>query len=444
MHIRGSIALLLLAVPWFSLVNAAQRGVIEVSPQEARQRVLVVGGDMERSANALLDAADPEEIARWVFKDINFNVCRVQYDKHQELHEGKKTFDFYKKQIDVMRLIKKVNPKIEFFAAQRSDYNGYRLDDGNNFPTWIYDPEDGQFRADKHGRFLADFLIHMHREGVPIRYLSSGKEITQILDASLAVESIRAMHRNMDDAGVPRPLMAEPSAWSLPQAIDFIEQIEKVGAQDLFPVYTAHNYRNHGESEWRLFVEAAERAGAVAWDSESTMDHVDNGIAEPPFERQVSSMVNRFRKYKAGIQGEIFFELWSRGIGRETRPIYFQEGQRGTRMRAYYIIKHWANAVLNSTVVDTAVRAPATIDAIAFRRNQELCVWAANLDSGLPANLRITIRNCKIRTQSDSYMLWTNETPVDGLERTLERIDASGGTIELPPNSIVAIKMELE
>jgi O-glycosyl hydrolase len=448
MLICQSVACILLATSTLLIADAradtTQRGVIEIDLRETKQRIMVVGGDMERSANSLLDAADPEEIARWAFSDISFNICRVQFDKHQERHEGQRTFEFYKKQVDAMKLIKKVNPKIEFFAVQRSDYNGYHIDDGNNFPTWVYDPKRGRFQADKHGRFLADFLTHMHREGIPIRYLSCGKEITQLLDASLVLESIHSMHRHLDAAGVPRPLMVEPSAWSLPQAINFMEQVEKLGTTDVIPIFSTHNYANHGEAEWQTFVKAAAQAGASAWDSESGLDHIDNGIAEPPFARQVNSMVNRFKKYRAGIQGEIFFELWSRGIGQETRPIYFQERQHGTRMRAYYIIKHWTNSALGSTVVSAAVRAPATIDAIAFNRNQVLHVWAANLDSEKSANLRIKLRNGEMNDKAASSLLWTNETPIDGSERTLDRIDANGCSIELPPNSFAAIKLRLK
>jgi hypothetical protein len=368
----------------------------------------------------------------------------VQYDKHQEKIEGKKNSAFYETQIRAMKLIQETNPGIEFFATQRSDYNGYKLDDGNNFPPWIYSHDTREFNAEKHGRFLADFVIHMHHNGVPIRYLSSGKEITQILGAPEAVETIRFMNKRLDNSGAPRPLMVEPCAWSLPQAIEFIEQVEELGAQDLFHAYSTHNYRHHGETQWRKFVAAAERAGAVAWNGESGMGHLDNGIAEPPFGLNVNSMARRFRQYRAGIHGEIFFEIWSRGIGRETRPIYFQQGQRGQRMRAYYLMKHWTNTVQGCTVVDTAVSGPVTIDAIAFKRGSELILWVANCDSHSSAKIPIKIRNGQIQTDPIEYILWSSQTSIKGSEHTLDARVVEKFGVEIPPLGILAARILLK
>jgi hypothetical protein len=89
-------------------------GRIEVAPNEPRQVVTVMGGDMERSSMALLDAAKPRQVAEWAFGDIRFNICRVHYDKHQELAEGEPDFAFYDRQVAAMRLVREANPRIVF------------------------------------------------------------------------------------------------------------------------------------------------------------------------------------------------------------------------------------------------------------------------------------------------------------------------------------------
>lgn len=417
---------------------------IQISPNETKQLITLMGGDMERSAEMVLEAAESENILRWAFKDTGFNICRVKYDKHQEKKEGGKRFEFYDKQILAMKAVKKTNPDIKFFATQRSDYNGYKIGDRNNFPPWIYNMQSGAFDAKKHGRFLADFVIHMHKNDVPIHYLSTGKEITQVLDARLAIESIQAMHQRLDEANVPRPLMAEPCAWSIPQAIEFIQQVEKLGAQELFHAYTTHNYRNHGSADWQKFVEVAERAGAEAWNDESGMNHVDNGIAEPPFERILESMADRFGQYRAGIQGEIFFEIWSRGIGRETRPIYFQKGQRGIRMRAYYLMKQWAKSAFSSSVVETKVSDSSSIDAIAFKREKELFLWVINHDSNTPLKLKIDVLEEANVSKPLDYTLWSDLVSTEGSQRTIEMNELEELGMDIPSHSILILKLNLQ
>lgn len=208
---------------------------IEINSQNAYQEITLMGGDMERNPGFLLQANNPEEIAQWLFRDINFNVVRVQYDKHQELIEGEKNFDFYDKQVEVMKLVKEVNPDIKFFAVLRTDYMVYSKDLSkpetiNNWPRFIFIPklnDKGQmigvekpFDPEKYGRFLADYVMFMYNEGVPIHYLNTGKESTGIIDAEISKRSIEVMNQILEEQNIPKPLIVAPGHGEFLQALN--------------------------------------------------------------------------------------------------------------------------------------------------------------------------------------------------------------------------------
>lgn len=407
---------------------------ITINPNESRQTITMMGGDMERSSMFLVEAANPMQIANWAFKEISFNVCRVQYDKHQELREGAPDFPWYERQVQAMKLVQAANPKIAFFATLRSDYHGYKMGDSNNFPTWIWKPDSKQFRAEKWGGFLADYVIHMHRSGLPIRYISTGKEMTQLIDAKLAVATAKAMFEKLDAAKVPRPQLTEPGAWSLPQATDFIRQAGEIEELKMFHAYATHNYRKHGESDWREFCLAAKHAGAEAWNAESSMGGRDIGDSDSPFSIAVDNMARRIQQYRAGINGEVFFELWSRGISRESRAIWFRKGIPAKRHRSYYLMKAWTNSVIGRTVVETTCATPHAIEALAFRKGNQLSLWLVNTDSALAFDVPLIIRSSESTTPI-SVTHWTTATQSIGTTSDWTPGDQAR-VIALPPQSI--------
>ena len=120
---------------------------ITVNSTNYKQTIDMMGGDMERSSIAIQNAKNKEEIINWGFKDIGFNYCRVQYDKHQELLEGTKNWDFYAKQVATMQQVKAVNPDIKYFATMRTDYDVYG--DKNNIPDWIVNISTKKIEIDK-------------------------------------------------------------------------------------------------------------------------------------------------------------------------------------------------------------------------------------------------------------------------------------------------------
>jgi len=99
---------------------------VTIDLENQGQQIVMMGTDMERSANFLHKASNKNDIIQWVFKDISgMDYLRVVFDKHQELEKGNKNFEFYNLQIKSMQEIKTVQPKIIFWATLRTDYDGY-------------------------------------------------------------------------------------------------------------------------------------------------------------------------------------------------------------------------------------------------------------------------------------------------------------------------------
>ncbi len=147
-----------------------------------KQKIDIVGGDMERSADALVNAVNSDDILDWYFDDIHMPYWRVGINKKQELIEGEANFNIYHNQIDVMQRIKTKSPDTKFWATLITDYDGYGT--ANNMPNWVYtgggynggNYNPSAFKAAKWARFLADYLKLMNDNGVAIDILSVSKK----------------------------------------------------------------------------------------------------------------------------------------------------------------------------------------------------------------------------------------------------------------------------
>ncbi|MCG1035818.1 T9SS type A sorting domain-containing protein [Polaribacter sargassicola] len=62
---------------------------ITIDAGNLKQKIEFIGADYERSQNFVQKATNPEEIIDWAFKDINFNIARVAYDKIQKTENYK-------------------------------------------------------------------------------------------------------------------------------------------------------------------------------------------------------------------------------------------------------------------------------------------------------------------------------------------------------------------
>ncbi|VGO19380.1 hypothetical protein [Pontiella sulfatireligans] len=385
---------------------------ITVNPTNYRQVIDMMGGDMERSSKAIQNASNKAEMIQWGFGDIAFNTCRVQYDKNQELEEGTKNWAFYDKQVATMQQIKAVNSDIRFFATLRSDYDGYG--DNNNLPDWFCNYSTKVVDTDKYGIFLADYVEYMSQQGVPVDMMCIAKEWKAYFPAAVAKDVIIKLNSELNARGVAVPLISDQGFWNLSGCISYIEDVASLGTEDLYWSFSCHDYQNQGLSYWMTVESKAAALSKSVYNDESS--HGGGGPTygeEPEISKPIGAYVGKCEMYAAGIKGEMMFEIWSRGINRETRPIYCPSGGTGVRKRGYYIMKLFANHAVDSTYITSDVESMSDVHTMAFRKNDQIVLWVINEGTNSFNSVPIALDASAI-SGSVNGSFWTADTSITG------------------------------
>lgn len=136
-----------------------------------------------------------------------------------------------------------------------------------------------------------------------------------------------------------------------------------------------------------------------------------NGV-EPAITKPIGVYIEKCIAYEAGLSGEIFFEIWSRGIDRETRAIYSPWKGTGTRLRGYYIMKQFANNVLNSKYITTTASSMPNVYTMTFRKDNQVMLWVIN-KSTTDYTAPITLDKSTYAGTITNYY-WTDATTAAG------------------------------
>jgi len=395
---------------------------ITVNSTNYKQTIDMIGGDMERSSFAIQKAQNKDDILQWSFGDIDFNVCRVQYDKNQEMVEGTKTLSFYERQVATMQSIKAINPNIKFFATMRSDYDGFG--DDNNMPDWIHNYNTKETDVVKYGKFLADYCEYMSQNNVPIAILSIAKEWQWHVRAYKADDIIATLNTELDNRGIEKPIIIDQGFWSLSAGITYLKDVESIGTEDLYSAFCSHNYGNESTDKWVEIINRANAMGKKMYDDEtSTGSGSPTAGEERPMWKQIDEYIKKAERYESGLNGEVFFEIWSRGQNNETRSIYFPSNGTGTRLRGYYMMKQFSNNILNHTYLTATTSSTSDVYTMTFRDNDKVVLWVIN-EGDTEYTLPISMDNSSITSPVATHY-WTNFTPIEGVETTYS---SSGNT----------------
>lgn len=424
---------------------------ISVDFDKKEQQILFVGADMERSQSFMQKCAKPELVAEWCFKDIPFEICRVAYDKQQELLEGNKTPEFYNDAIKSMQMLKKVNPEIKFWATMKSDYSGY--DNENNLPEWIcnYTPTT-YFYTDKYAAFLADYLELMYKNGVAIDYLATAKEWYSVLTPKRSVEVLTKLNSECERRGIPKPKYVDPATWGISQGVQFIQNTNVQNNKELYYGFSTHNL-NPAESAKMLyekFVNASASLSKPAFADETAYGNGGRteGVEPQDLSDVLTAYLEKVEFYRDGIQGELFFEVFSRGVNAETRSVYFKNGGMPKKMRSYYILKEFATGLSGKnkyyvdpqfTDVDTGVH------SMAFVTDNSVFIVLLNTSQSNIENIGVTCENFNKKISDVEFTRFTVHDPIEGYkEKTEELLLDNMYITDLSPLSISFVKFDLE
>ena len=420
---------------------------LKIKLDERKQQIMLVGGDMERSQFFLQKAAVPEEIAQWCFQDIHFDVCRVSYDKKQELEEGKKNLAFYEDAVKSMQLLRRVNPDIQFWATMKSDYNGYNNE--NNLPDWICDYKPTtRFDCDKYAIFLADYLEYMQQNGVAIKYLAVAKEWVGVINAERARQIIVRLNKECVARDVVKPLYVDPASWGITQGVNFIKSAEEIGSLDLYYGFSTHNLNNneHDKVLYETFVAEANKYQKYAFADETGTGSGGRTNGEEP--ETLAALLDAYQEkteyYKDGIQGEILFEPFSRGVNSETRAIYFKKEEQAKRMRSYYVMQTFVNGIAGKDMYYVPAHiynVKPEVHVMAFVNDDELFLALINRSQDDLEGLSVLWEGAFSHEKAEQTQ-FDISLPIEGQKEELDITDNSL-VISLSSESITFLKIQL-
>lgn len=142
------------------------------------------------------------------------------------------------------------------------------------------------------------------------------------------------------------------------------------------------------------------------------------------------------------MNGEIFFEVFSRGIASETRSVYFRAGEDGRRMRSYYVMKEFANTLIGKTRIEANVAQLPGISQIAFKSDDEIVLWIINESDTSYKKIPLWNVDDTMNMNNGDMLYWSDFTAIEGsLQPILPTQD--GFTIDLEARSIARIKFDL-
>jgi len=436
---------------WSRAIDIENSVTIDLA--DPQQKITLMGSDMERSQFFLNNASNPQEISDWVYKDIPFDYSRVSYDRKQELVEGVPNLAFYDRAVNSMKMVKQSNPNVKFWATLKSDYDGYGTT--NNLPDWIYtgegynggsyDPE--LLNVENYAGFLSDYLKYMSDNGVAISVLSVVKEWSQVVSAVKEVAVINEIKRLLataEYAGVPEPEFSGPSSWGTAQAINVLNSYIEQGAVDLFNGISTHAYDGASEATWTNLVSKASAVGLPVWHTETGLGTSPTYGVELDIGYPIGRLSNRAMWYRSGMQGELFFEPWSRGIARETRGIYFKNNGEGVRMRAYYLMKHFGNhAPASAQYIPTIVSGLANAETMAFRSDDKVILWVMNNNDTAHTDITIYFNGEQLSDALVEKASWDNDSEVSGSQTLSNPTSSSSLMTEVAGKSITSYVFSL-
>lgn len=429
----------------YSFANAQS---ITIDTNNFQQTIDMIGGDMERSASAVQTTVqNTDDVIRWGFEDINYNYCRIQFDKNQELVEGTTQFNIYSNQLLTMQRIKELNPDIKFYATMRSDYDGFG--DENNMPDWIVDYDTGVVDTDKYAIFLADYLEYMNDNGVPIHTLATAKEWAAFVNATVSRDIILKLQEECEDRGIPMPEINDPGSWSMAQGLNFMNQVDTLGTENLYSAFSSHEYASNDtpEQEWPVLVAKAESLGKKLYQDETITGTSFDGVAPPIFRYAQRAVL-----YQSGVSGEIMFEIWSRGLNNEIRSIYWTNGGVASRLNGHYVAQHFTNNVLGSQYITSTTQNTlgglfsaslyTGVTQMAFRKGDQVTLWVMNFShANFPENsadypsFTINVQNSSI-DGNIQHKYWNTGSNIEGTDAIITADTDSSFQTELQEGSI--------
>lgn len=448
---------------WELVESAAYPGFFNIR-SVGLNKYLICSSDPSVNSGLFIKAVDvsgvnaADEASLWSISQQGNSATKVFIDnkgfqkrlRYTDVDEVVENMAFYNDAILTMKAVKTANPEVKFLATMRSDYNGYKSDNWNNLPEYIYNyscVETNQagncirtlgnksFNTDAYGIFLADYLELMHNNNLTISYLATAKEWTSVLTVQRSHDTYTKLKSECASRGIPLPELIAPASWSLSQGVSYVNEVSALGFQNEYHSFSSHNLNGQDEL-FDDFTNAANTLGKKAWNDETSAGGGSrtNGV-NPGISLALDAYIEKTLQYQGGLIGECFFEINSRGVNSETRAIYFTNNTEAKRLRSYYIMKTFANNVLSKSYVETAVTSLADVHTMAFVLGGEFTLVVINNNETDVDNVPIVFNDFQLNGQVFEST-WTNTTTDEGDQNIIVKESLNSFKASLKAKSI--------
>ena len=148
--------------------------------------------------------------------------------------------------------------------------------------------------------------------------------------------------------------------------------------------------------------------------------------------------------YKDGIQGEILFEPFSRGVNSETRAIYFKKEEQAKRMRSYYVMQTFVNGIAGKDMYYVPAHiynVKPEVHVMAFVNDDELFLALINRSQDDLEGLSVLWEGAFSHEKAEQTQ-FDISLPLEGQKEELDITDNSL-VISLSSESITFLKIQL-
>jgi len=397
-------------------------------------------------------------------------LCNYYNESDCSLQENNK---YWVAAMKAAKTAMKIKPDVKVFASLRIEgIYGVSVDGKalGTFPAWAYNgdadvknnPKKGYVKADVYTDMLANYLVYMKKNGVPVDYLGIDNEpehsctgFDRNFDLYITVlDGLKAKAAAMG-FDMPKQFVAPEPIGPKPEHIDFVKYlIDKTGRGDLITILGTHYYPiwryNNPKMQARLGQMVAAAKGRPFWMTEAHYDDLEHTKKAPDWtelDRANLFMVTNFDLFDLGCsgyfvwdykrddsnkKGSICRELAQSTAGYTSAPVNINLNPDGT----------------SSNAVDRGFNIRAFVDGKA------VSVWITNIrDVGAATD--VTKKDYSIAVDGntikkiDSYLVWNDacwtKSPYSAISGPAARASRDGKniTFTIPDRCMALLKFRL-
>ncbi len=362
---------------------------------------------------------DLEELVRYSVGDCRVDYVRIAINPAAELVEGQIDWSVYDRQLELMRVIAKARPDIQWFASPRPVHNEVVDAPFTCYPLWV-SIFDNPLRADptvprkfnrfdwgKGAEFYLRYLRFMEEQGFTMTYLDSKNEASTHLRP---LEQSKMIARMREELGDKMPLVIAPSSHNRMIGREWIEEAiaQDCVYWDVTAVHNTHKTRGTFED----FMATAGPLGHPVWNTEL------HGF-EGPDPMAAANSIHLWQHIRAGFSG--INDWLSLGNERKEQSMFRNIDGDLTVMRTFYIFKQLVNTSVGGHYLAANVPDALTSTA-AFIKDDTLTVWVLNSNDA-SVDIEIDVQGPNVRPVEVHW--WGKDNPREGSVAALKTGDTA-------------------